>query len=72
MTGAGLRRYVPDPQSGGGFLTDNVNKAFTGAKNIIRDEYMRGKSTLRRVAKRKAKDVLTRTAKRAINDLFGP
>ena len=72
MRGAGLRRYVPDPQSGAGFVTNNINKAFTGAKNIIRDEYTRGKSTLRRAAKRKAEDVVTRTAKRAIHDLFGP
>jgi len=75
MRGAGLRRYIPDPQTGNGFVWDvakgvagGVKRGFPNPKASIVEGYRGGK----RVVKRKAAKYVHGKAKRALNDLFGP
>ena len=78
MRGAGLRRYIPDPQSGAGFTREVVRDVLaatakgikSGGKNpkaAIRSGYRAG----RMAVKRKAEQYMERKAKKALKDIFG-
>ena len=79
MRGAGLRRYMPDPQSGGGFVKDTVRevlsegfkKGYPHARQAIRSGYTAGRATATRAIKRKAQQAVTGKAKQVFRDIFG-
>ena len=79
MRGAGLRRYMPDPQSGGGFVKDTVRevisegfkKGYPHAQQAIRSGYTAGRAAATKAIKRKAQQAVTGKAKRAFKDIFG-
>ena len=82
MRGAGLRRFTPDPQVGGGWLREIVDEGASGfargfksgvpnPKGAISKGYAGGKAAVQRAVKRKAEEAVKKTAKRAFNDLFG-
>ena len=84
MRGAGLRRYVPDPQSGGGFIPESVRgivkatiagaqsdkKALEAAKRVIANGISAGRAATSRAVKRKAQTALAGKAKKALRDIF--
>ena len=84
MRGAGLRRYVPDPQSGGGFIPESVKgivkatiagaqsdkKALEAAKRVITNGISAGRAATHRAVKRKASSAVASKAKRALVDIF--
>ena len=80
MMGAGLKRY--SPQGGGGCLKDVLRdllsegaKGFKSSwphpKKAIHNATSRAKGAAKRAAKRKAEEVIHKSAKRALNDIFG-
>ena len=84
MRGGGLRRYVPDPQSGGGFIPESVKgivkatiagaqsdkKALEAAKRVIANGIGAGRAATARAVKRKAQSAVVSQAKRALKDIF--
>ena len=84
MRGAGLRRYVPDPQSGRGFIPESVKgivkatiagaqsdkKALEAAKRVITNGIGAGRAATRQAVKRKASSAVVNKAKRALVDIF--
>ena len=84
MRGAGLRRYVPDPQTGRGFVPESVRgivkatiagaqsdkKAIEAAKKIIKNGITAGRAATRQAVKRKASNAVVTKAKRALVDIF--
>lgn len=84
MRGSGLKRY--DPQAGSGFFKDMLyDAAVTGARQgwrgfkkdplnprkAIRSATSAAKRSIKNSGKRKAKEILERTSKRVIDDIFG-